>query len=1033
MEAHEAGRGRVPSSPASARRGGAGEESVEAAGYARSIAMGDMHLAADGFAAALESFERALAALGDHPRWRRERAEAKLRISECHRRRGDYHEGLRSLESIRREIDPNIDVDLAAKVTGRTGIIQQSLGDYLLARRNCLEAYEALRSGSDNQEIGLLELTLGAIASRLGEVESAREYFESALFTFRRIDFQEGIARALNNLGLVLTPTPRWKEALDYLERALAVSEQAGNAPRIASHCLNLGLLLTKRCEWAHASQVLSRALLTFREVDNSSGVTKALLALGNLKLRIGQTRVAAGHYEQALEIARRQGYRREEVLALEFLGEMELRDGRLAEARGHLFDALRRAESVAPEGDLVAEVKRRLAEESLRRGDTAAATRWATEAAWVAGRIVDHCEQGICLRLMGEAAWESGRLEEAIDLLRKSVALLAETPAAIEEIEARLRLAGALVFIAGTPGGNGAAGSAIEILDPVWDRIVRMDLHGLIPEYAETLARSLVASGDLEGALRTLDRALSQMETHGRTDQRAKLIALRIQLVENQAEWVLGTTEEFQILQEFAQPESHALGGLDGLTRLLDQMGRHLQLARALLATGPNLARLKVDATLGVDRPAAMLRALDPITQALAAGRKVWLAGNGGSRDEGIVAARWRQEGPIVAARLKPAEDLWGMLVAERGAEGEPFTARDLRLFSLFGTLLSVAIESRLATQSREPAAVEADPDGDPFVDFKTVDPATRQQLLLLRRVSKSDATILITGETGTGKGHLAQCIHNASRRTSGPFIQVNCAALPEQLLESELFGYMQGAFTGAVKNKRGLIEEADGGTLFLDEVDRCHRSVQAKLLHVLDRKEFRPVGDVRSRSVDVRIICATNTDLATAIRSGDFLEDLYYRLNDFRVSIPPLRDRREDIAILVRHFLERFTKESGRRPAGITRDALRRMMDHEWRGNVREVEKCIRRAVVLCEDGEWITSDLLPPEVAGEVADPSRGRTLREAVGRLEAELIRRTLDETNWNKSETSRRLRLSYPALLDKIRRYDLHPPQTRKNR
>lgn len=1006
-------------------------ETVEAAGYAHALALGDMQTAADDFTNALQSYERAQASLGDHPRWRRERAEARLRIAECHRRRGEYHEALQILDATRREIDPNIDLDLAAKVTGRTGMVQQSVGDYLLARRNCLEAYEALRSGSDNQEIGLLELTLGAIASRLGEVDRAREYFESALFTFRRIDYREGIARALNNLGLVLTPTPRWQEALDYLERALAVSEEAGNAPRVASHCLNLGLLLAKRCEWDRASQVLSRALLTFREVDNSSGVAKSLLALGNLKLRMGQTRVAAGHYEQAIEIARRHGYRREEVLALEFLGEMELREGRLAEARERLFEALERAELVAPEGDLVAEVKRRLAEEALRRGDPAAATRWATEAAWVAGRIVDHCEQGVCLRLLGEAAWETGRVEEAASLMRQSVGLLSETPAAIEEIEARIRLAGLLVFTAGMPGSNGSAAAAIEILDPVWDRIVRMDLHGLIPEFAETHARALVAGGDLEGALRTLDRALSQMEIHGRTDSRARLVTLRVELVENQAEWVLGTTEEFQILQEFTRSDSPGHGG--SLAKLLEQMSRHLNLARALLATGPSLQHLRVQAAHGVDRPAAMLRATEPIARSLAAGRKVWLAGNGGGRKDGIISTRWRSEGPIVAVGLRPGEDLWGMLVAERGKDGDPLSARDLRLFSLFGTLLSVALEARLSMQSGAETADEGDIEGDPFSDFKTVDPATRQQLALLRRVAGSDATILITGETGTGKGHLAQCIHNASRRGSGPFVQVNCAALPEQLLESELFGYVQGAFTGAVKNKHGLIEEADGGTLFLDEVDRCHRSVQAKLLHVLDRKEFRPVGDVRSRTVDVRIICATNTDLSAAIRAGDFLEDLYYRLNDFRVAIPPLRERREDIAVLVRHFLARFTREEGRQPAGITRDALRRMMDHEWRGNVREVEKCIRRLVVLCEDGEWITSDLLPPEIAGEDVGQGRGRTLREAVGRLEADLIRRTLDETGWNKSETSRRLQLSYPALLEKIRRYGLQPPSIRKNR
>ena len=284
------------------------------------------------------------------------------------------------------------------------------------------------------------------------------------------------------------------------------------------------------------------------------------------------------------------------------------------------------------------------------------------------------------------------------------------------------------------------------------------------------------------------------------------------------------------------------------------------------------------------------MLRALEPVLHAFAAGRMVWLSGNG-VRDLrlGQPKDRWHQEGPLVALRLRPGEDLWGVLAAERAAGSDSFGTRDLRLLSLFGSLISVAIETRQQAHQGLIGGEKIDAERDPFGRFLTVDSVLKQTLALLRRVADSDANILVTGETGTGKGLLAEGIHRASRRRDKPLIQVNCAALPEQLLESELFGHVQGAFTGAVRNKKGLIEEADGGTLFLDEVDRCHRNVQAKLLHVLDRREFRPVGDVHSRTVDVRIVCATNRDLAAAIAEGEFLEDLYYRLNDFQFAIPP------------------------------------------------------------------------------------------------------------------------------------------------
>ncbi len=912
-------------------------------------------------------------------------------------------------------------------------MVQQSLGDYLVAEVNCRQAYEQLRSGNDNEEIGLLELTLGNIAYRLGQVERAREWYESALFTFRRIDHSEGIARALNNLGVLLKTTSQWKDGIDYLERALAVSEEAGNAPRIASHCLNLGVLLTKCCEWTRALQVLSRALLTFRDIDNAAGTTKTHVALGNLKQRLGQLKIAGSHYEQALQLARRHGYRREEVLALEFQGEMALRLSNGKEARRLLAEALQKGETVAPEGDLVCEVKRRLAEEAHSRGDPDAATRWATEAAWIADRIANQCELGGSLRVLGESAWETGRPDAAIRFLEKSAAALDGTPDLLEETMTRIRLASLLVELASRPSADGtdSARRAIDVLDPIWERIVSLDLLSLLPEYVEYHARALVGTGDLEGALRALDRGLTHAETHGLTAVRPRLVSLRAELVENQAECMLATTEEFQILQEFTPLDASVVSGQGGLHRLLEQMAQRLGVDRILLAVGPKLERLRVEGSVGLDRPTAMLRALDPVLQSFNAGRTVWLTGNTAA-DPRLApnSDRWCQEGPLVALRLRPGEDLWGLLAAERGNQEDLFGARELRQLSLFGSLLSVAVEARHLAIAETAERTEPE-EADAFSAFLTVDTAMRQTLSLLRRVADSDSNILLRGETGTGKGLLAECIHGASRRSAKPFVQVNCAALPEQLLESELFGHMQGSFTGAIRDKRGLIEEAEGGTLFLDEVDRSHRNVQAKLLQVLDRREFRPVGGLKAKTANVRIVCATNTDLTAAIGNGEFLEDLYYRLNDFQVELPALRDRREDIPVLVRHFLSRFKNEIDRRPAGISREVLRRLMDHEWRGNVRELEKCVRRFVVLCEDGEWIGSDMLPPELQSDEAARQGPKSLREAVRILEADLIRRTLIETRGNKSETTRRLKISYPSLLEKIRRYGLDEYGTRK--
>jgi transcriptional regulator with PAS, ATPase and Fis domain len=284
---------------------------------------------------------------------------------------------------------------------------------------------------------------------------------------------------------------------------------------------------------------------------------------------------------------------------------------------------------------------------------------------------------------------------------------------------------------------------------------------------------------------------------------------------------------------------------------------------------------------------------------------------------------------------------------------------------------------------------------------------------------------SILLEGETGTGKGLLARIIHDASDRKAKPFVQINCAALPEPLLESELFGHVKGAFTGASYNKVGLFKEAEEGTLFLDEVDKTSLSVQAKLLHVLDTKEVRPVGSVKPHQVDTRVICAANTNLRERIQAGEFLEDLYYRLNDFILSVPPLRERREDIPLLVDHFLTRFSAQYDRPLVKLSPEVRRALLEYSWRGNVRELEKTMRRLVVLAEDGAPIGLNLLPAEISAEEPAPAGGgTTLRDEVSRTERRVIAEALRAHKGNKARAARELRVSYPCLLKKIREYGL---------
>jgi Nif-specific regulatory protein len=240
----------------------------------------------------------------------------------------------------------------------------------------------------------------------------------------------------------------------------------------------------------------------------------------------------------------------------------------------------------------------------------------------------------------------------------------------------------------------------------------------------------------------------------------------------------------------------------------------------------------------------------------------------------------------------------------------------------------------------------------------------AIQHILAVAATAAKSTAPVLISGDTGTGKELVANVVHYNSPRSKGPFVKINCGALPETLLESELFGHVKGAFTGAVENRKGRFELAHRGTLFLDEVGEMSPRLQVKLLRVLQEGEFEPVGGTRTRRVDVRVVAATNKDLGEEIRAGRFRKDLYYRLSVVPIHLPPLRDRREDIPLLVDHFLEKYNRENGRNVTKISREVLDRLLGYPWPGNVRELENCIERAVVM-SPANTLSVSLLPDEI--------------------------------------------------------------------
>ena len=992
-------------------------------------AIGDLHFAADNYAGAIEAFGAALKEVGpDAPQ---ERSRLLQRIAHALSLRGEYHEALAALTRARAAARLLHDSEANARIAARFSEILLRTGRYRASRRYALYAYAVLRDSRDHQTVGELGVTLGMCASRLGHPSEAIEWLQNAVATFRRIDDTDGLVSALNNLGIVYKNLREWREATRFLEQALKLDERAGLYARMGSHYQNLGLIRYRLGQWDLADENFRQALRLSRELGRKGAESMALLALGMLARRRRQGEKAEDHYQRALALATEAGNERERLLAREFLGELAIDRLDPDRAIAFLEPALEESRAMAPDGDLTGELESRLglALTLAERHEDAQAH--LLKGAMIAQALGDRIEQSIAERGLARLDALRGNLQGMESKLRSAAGCFDQLS---EVYELAATLAAWSEYLLVLP-----ASARLRVpLEPVAESSRRASALfrqlGLVAPAAEcmlTLARLEAEREHYDQALALLELAEQWLsESHDpETEDRAG--ALRRDLEHQYVAVSLSTCNEFRALEE-ANRLFRETSDMDGLLAQAVKLAvEHAGGDRGFVAFSSGGGRLDVVAQhgLGRERARRILRLIESLAGARLA-EKGPIFSSRVSADPRFAAAltdALEGVGSLVSVPLNFPSQAVGLVYVDRLNDNllGAFRQRELNLLAVLANSTAVAIveaqRSLLLAENRELRDKLRPAPGVERVITQSREMANI--LALIGKVSDSNATLLFMGETGTGKGLLAQVVHESSNRRDRPFVQVNCAALPEPLLESELFGYVHGAFTGAVRDKTGLFEEAEGGTIFLDEIEKVPETVQAKLLHVLDRSEIRPVGATRNRKVNARVICATGVDLRERIKEGRFLEDLFYRLNDITIRVPSLRERREDIPVLAQHFLAVYSRQMERSVAGFAPEVMRAFLDYEWRGNVRELEKVVKRMVVLGEDGETLGLDLLPPEFQGrprEVEPNGNGRLLRSNISDLEKRMIAEALERNRWNKAKTARELGLSYPTLLAKIR-------------
>jgi transcriptional regulator with GAF, ATPase, and Fis domain/tetratricopeptide (TPR) repeat protein len=1017
-------------------------------------AIGDLHLAADNFSGAIEEYGSALRVIGVTSPG--DRCRVLQHLSDAHARRGDFETALRVLREARGVARLLGDPHLRAAIAARMGHALFHLGAYHRSRRYALYAYRALRDSDDHRTVAQAGVTCGLCCARLGLNAEAIEWLQNAAATFRRIDDIDGLVTVLNNLGIVYKNQSEWREATRFLEQAIKLDERAGLFSRMGDHHQNLGLVRYRLGQWDLAEENFRQSLRIARETGHVLSEARSLMATGRLALRRRHLDRADELHRRALVLATQVGAAREMILAREFLGEVLLERGDGAAAIDLFEPALQEAIQLAPQGDLVVELESRYGLALLLVGRVDDAEAHMLRAIVVAEKLGDRMEQAIAER--GLARLEAVRGHAAgIESRLRAVAQCFEDLGESYELAASLHAWGEWLLLL-------PASARLRVpIEPVAEAARRAAALFRQLGVAPLAAESLLTLARLEAEREHFDQALSLLEQaerwllesespdggHPETGDRAG--ALRRELERQYVAVSLSTCNEFRVLEE-ANRLFRETSDMDGL------LAQTVKLAvenaggdRGFVAFSNGGGRLDVVAhhAQGRDRARRILRAIEDV-----AGSRI--AENGpvfssrvsaDPRFDAAAVDALDGVGSLVCVPLNFPSQSVGLLYVDRLSDNllGPFKQRELNLLAVLANSAAVAIveaqRSKLIDENRQLRdKLKPSPGMDRVV---TQSREMAGILSLLRKVGDSSATVLFMGETGTGKGLLAQVVHELSNRRDKALVQVNCAALPEQLLESELFGYVHGAFTGAVRDKSGLFEEAEGGTIFLDEIEKVPESVQAKLLHVLDRSEIRPVGATRSRKVDARVICATGCDLRERIREGRFLEDLYYRLNDITVRVPALRERREDIPVLVQHFLALYSRQMDKPIKGIDPEVMRLFLTHEWRGNVRELEKTVKRMVVLADEGDVLGASLLPPDMVDaaahevvrtrEAMQPApangNGRTLRTSISSLEKQMIGEALERNRWNKARAARELGLSYPTLLTKIRSLEIERRRT----
>ncbi len=948
--------------------------------------------------------------------------ETARKMALCYEGTGQLDLALKMLDLAISRVDQENAPDEVAGILIERSYMLSRKGDYEAASGNASEALEILQKRPMSLDLGRAFRAIGHIALRTGRMGEARDHYESSLAICRALGDRADMAVCYNNLGLVCKNVGHLDEATQFQQRALSIARDLGQKLQIGIRLNNLGIIEFKRGNWETARESWDQSLRIFREIGNKWEISFGYLNLAHYYRAVQDWSKAEELYTLSLQSSRENEDRRGIVLYHEHFGELCLRRGEHRRAEKILSEGLTLAEEISPGSELTAEILRRRGESRLALDDLDGAGEDVSSAITLARQLGDRFEEGAALRIRGFLRARQPSTGNGFTDLRRSMEIFTEIGARYEQALSQTALA---ELMHGSPVERR---ESARMLASAAESFRRVGSEMDVARARMARAALFVADHDGDAAIEVLAEIQPIIEARGSEEERARLRDLRLlsdhSLVTDSIS-ESNSLSTFNVLlkriQSIPDPEDRLQETLEFLVQRTE--------ADRLLLLGPHPTRdqLQVRESRGVpprEWHTTVEVARMAIRIAMDKGGHPIFSTNP-LRDSRIdtTLPQLDRVGSLLVIPVRGEQEYAGGIYLERSVGKGPFGKLELDLaIALVGVTSGILADLHAEAIRNENLRLKHKLGiGEGFEKIVTQSPRVLKIIETLQKLRQSDATILLQGETGTGKELFSRAIHDSSRRKDKPFITVNCAELSEDVLESELFGHKQGAFTDAKRSKQGLFERASGGTVFIDEVDKASRYFQDTLLRVVDRKEVKPVGETDPIPVDVRIICAANKDLRTEVEQERFLKDLYYRLRVVSIHLPPLRERKEDISILAEHFLSTQSTSQGKKFTGIDPDAMRLLVDYGWPGNVRDLAHEIERIVAISPGGVAIGPQHLSPEITSANDLGAKG-TLSEVVERIEQQMIREALQKCKGNKSRAARELGLSRRGFLNKLQRY-----------